>query len=249
MKRGFRGSARRLVLRFFAPAAGAGHQEGNRALPADDRRRQPGGAVRARGRGAVEEAAGPEARSRSRNATSASDRACSRAPMRALPRYFKDADRVMDLETRLLHCMTTLQGRSREEATAARVRQRRPALRDGVPFGLRRGAVARHENGRRARAIRRRRRPTSSVERSTSTVPAPGISPAPAATARKASASGMQELPVLLKPADARRPWSRAGRRTASRPASSSRMQWRMNDCYRRCACPSRPSAPRPPSR
>jgi L-cysteine S-thiosulfotransferase len=34
-----------------------------------------------------------------------------------LPRYFKDVDRVMDLETRLLHCMTTLQGRSREEAT------------------------------------------------------------------------------------------------------------------------------------
>lgn len=34
-----------------------------------------------------------------------------------LPRYFADADRVMDLETRLLYCMTTLQGRSREEAT------------------------------------------------------------------------------------------------------------------------------------
>lgn len=34
-----------------------------------------------------------------------------------LPRYFKDADRVMDLEARLLHCMITLQGRSREEAT------------------------------------------------------------------------------------------------------------------------------------
>jgi sulfur-oxidizing protein SoxA len=34
-----------------------------------------------------------------------------------LPRYFKDAGRVMDLETRLLYCMTTLQGRSREEAT------------------------------------------------------------------------------------------------------------------------------------
>ncbi len=34
-----------------------------------------------------------------------------------LPRYFKDLDRVMDLEARLLHCMTTLQGRSREEAT------------------------------------------------------------------------------------------------------------------------------------
>ena len=35
-----------------------------------------------------------------------------------LPRYFKDADRVMDLETRLLHCMTTVQGRTRAEATA-----------------------------------------------------------------------------------------------------------------------------------
>jgi len=34
-----------------------------------------------------------------------------------LPRYFADADRVMDLETRLLHCMITLQGRTREEAT------------------------------------------------------------------------------------------------------------------------------------
>ena len=34
-----------------------------------------------------------------------------------LPRYFGDADRVMDLETRLLYCMTTLQGRSRDEAT------------------------------------------------------------------------------------------------------------------------------------
>ena len=34
----------------------------------------------------------------------------------ALPRYFKDVDQVMDLESRLLHCMMTLQGRSREEA-------------------------------------------------------------------------------------------------------------------------------------
>lgn len=34
-----------------------------------------------------------------------------------LPRYFADADRVMDLETRLVWCMTTLQGRSEAEAT------------------------------------------------------------------------------------------------------------------------------------
>ena len=34
----------------------------------------------------------------------------------ALPRYFKDVDRVMDTESRILHCMMTLQGRTREEA-------------------------------------------------------------------------------------------------------------------------------------
>ena len=34
----------------------------------------------------------------------------------ALPRYFKDVNRVMDFETRVLHCMMTLQGRTREEA-------------------------------------------------------------------------------------------------------------------------------------
>jgi len=33
-----------------------------------------------------------------------------------LPRYFKDADQVMDLETRLVHCMQTVQGRSAEDA-------------------------------------------------------------------------------------------------------------------------------------
>jgi sulfur-oxidizing protein SoxA len=34
-----------------------------------------------------------------------------------LPRYFADVDRVMDTETRILHCMLTLQGRSLQEAT------------------------------------------------------------------------------------------------------------------------------------
>lgn len=34
-----------------------------------------------------------------------------------MPRYFKDVNKVMDLEQRLLHCRMTLQGLSREEAT------------------------------------------------------------------------------------------------------------------------------------
>ena len=45
-----------------AMRARAGHQEGNREVPADDRRLEPGRAVRAAGRGAVEEEAGAEER-------------------------------------------------------------------------------------------------------------------------------------------------------------------------------------------
>ena len=107
-----------------------------------------------------------------------------------LPRYFKDADRVMDLETRLLHCMTTLQGRSREEATKRVFGNEEPALRDGVPLGLRRrasraacklaaGTLAPEGEG----SLRARQK------RSSSTAPAAGTSRARAATARTASAS------------------------------------------------------------
>ena len=34
------------------------------------------------------------------------------------PRYFADTDAVMDLESRLVHCMTTIQGRDLEAVTA-----------------------------------------------------------------------------------------------------------------------------------
>jgi len=34
-----------------------------------------------------------------------------------LPRYFKDTGKVMDVESRLVHCMVTLQGFTREQAT------------------------------------------------------------------------------------------------------------------------------------
>lgn len=34
-----------------------------------------------------------------------------------MPRYFKDTDTVQDLESRLVHCMVTLQGSKREDAT------------------------------------------------------------------------------------------------------------------------------------
>ena len=36
----------------------------------------------------------------------------------AMPRYFADVDAVMDVESRLVHCMVTLQGFNREDVTA-----------------------------------------------------------------------------------------------------------------------------------
>jgi sulfur-oxidizing protein SoxA len=35
----------------------------------------------------------------------------------SLPKYFKDTNKVMDVESRLVHCMMTLQGFTKEEAT------------------------------------------------------------------------------------------------------------------------------------
>jgi sulfur-oxidizing protein SoxA len=60
-----------------------------------------------------------------------------------LPRYFKDTDRVEDLETRLVTCMMTLQGRSREEIL------KRPFGNADNPSELEYLSmfVARHSNG------------------------------------------------------------------------------------------------------
>jgi sulfur-oxidizing protein SoxA len=71
------------------------------------------------------EAAGEEAWQKKQGPKSASLERCDlgqgpgvvRGAYAGLPRYFADAGRVMDLETRLLWCMTTLQGRGEAEAT------------------------------------------------------------------------------------------------------------------------------------
>lgn len=49
-----------------------------------------------------------------------------------LPRYFKDAGRVMDAEQRLMHCRMTLQGLTKEEASA------RPFSSPGKPSDIER---------------------------------------------------------------------------------------------------------------
>ena len=137
-----------------------------------------------------------------------------------LPRYFKDADRVMDLETRLLHCMTTLQGRTREEATQRVFGSAdRPSEFESLSAyiaGQSRGAKI--EPGM---AHAKERRPTSLAVRSTCSASAPGTSPARAVTAMKASASACRSCPYCRSRRRRAPSWP-AGRRIASRQASSS---------------------------
>jgi L-cysteine S-thiosulfotransferase len=153
-----------------------------------------------------------------------------------LPRYFKDTDRVMDLESRLLHCMTSLQGRSLQDATRrlfgnddrASEMELLSAYVAGQSRGARMAPGADHPKERAAFALGR----------------AMFFHRAGAWDFSCASCHGeadkrirMQDLPLLYKPQYARAV-------VASWPAyrvSNSQfktMQWRINDCYRQMRMP-----------
>jgi L-cysteine S-thiosulfotransferase len=153
-----------------------------------------------------------------------------------LPRYFKDADRVMDLETRLVHCMVTLQGRTREQATVrvfgSADRPSELELLSAYIAGQSRGMAiepglshpkekASYELGR---ALYFQR------------VGAWDFSCA-SCHGEEGKRIRMQELPVLYKPQYARpviASWP-AYRVSTSQVIT---LQWRMNDCYRQMRTP-----------
>jgi len=153
-----------------------------------------------------------------------------------LPRYFKDADRVMDLETRLLHCMTVQQGRTSQDATRrlfgnddrASEMEVLSAYVAGQSRGVRLAPGASHPKEKEAYELGR----------------ALFFHRAGAWDFSCASCHGeadkrirMQDLPVLSKPQFARpvmATWP------AYRVSNSQfkTMQWRINDCYRQMRMP-----------
>jgi sulfur-oxidizing protein SoxA len=153
-----------------------------------------------------------------------------------LPRYFKDADRVMDLETRLVHCMTALQGRTHEEATA-RVfgTADRPS-----ELELLSAYVAGQSRGVPIRPGMSQPQEKASIELGRALyfhrVGAWDFSCA-SCHGEEGKRIRLQELPVLYEPKYARAV-------IASWPAyriSTSQfitLQWRMNDCYRQMRTP-----------
>jgi sulfur-oxidizing protein SoxA len=153
-----------------------------------------------------------------------------------LPRYFKDTDRVMDLETRLLHCMQTLQGRSAEEATK-RVfgNEDRPSEMEYLSAyiaGQARGAAmspgVSHPKEKQALELGRRLFFHRAGSWDFSCASCHG---------EEGKRIRMQDLPVLANPRDARpvvATWP------AYRVSNSQfkTMQWRLNDCYRQMRMP-----------
>jgi sulfur-oxidizing protein SoxA len=153
-----------------------------------------------------------------------------------LPRYFKDAEQVMDLETRLLYCMVNLQGRSRAEATK-RVFGNEDRLSEmellsayiaGQSRGVKMAPGMAHPKEKAAFELGR----ALFFHRA-----GPWDFSCASCHGEDDKRIRMQDLPVLYKPASARpvvATWP------AYRVSNSQfkTMQWRLNDCYRQMRMP-----------
>ncbi len=154
----------------------------------------------------------------------------------ALPRYFPDADRVMDLETRLLQCMMTLQGRSREEATK-RVFGNADRASE---MELLSAYIAGHSKGVKLAPGKSHPKEKASHELGRALYfhrAGPWDFSCASCHGEEGKRIRMSELPVLYKPEYARplmATWP-AYRVSTSKIVT---LQWRMNDCYRQMRMP-----------
>jgi sulfur-oxidizing protein SoxA len=154
----------------------------------------------------------------------------------ALPRHFADVDRVMDLESRLIHCMTTLQGRSRADAT------RRVFGNADSPseMELLSAYVARQSHGMPLRPGTRHAKELAAYELGQKLFfhrAGPWDFSCASCHGEEGKRIRMSDLPVLYKPQAAQpliATWP------AYRVSTSAfvTLQWRMNDCYRQMRMP-----------
>ena len=153
-----------------------------------------------------------------------------------LPRHFDDAGRVMDLETRLLHCMMTLQGRSREDA-ARRVFGNADRASEMEALSA---YVARHSNGMNIAAGRSHARERASFELGRKLFfhrAGPWDFSCASCHGDEGKRIRMSDLPKLSDPKYVRplmATWP-AYRVSTSQIVT---LQWRMNDCYRQMRMP-----------
>ena len=153
-----------------------------------------------------------------------------------LPRYFKDTDRVEDLETRLVTCMMTLQGRSREEATKRTFgnADKPSELEYLVAYvvGQSRGepiaAPQSHAKEKAAYELGRKLFFFRAGPWDFSCASCHGV---------EGKRIRMQDLPVLSVPSGARKSYATWPAYRVSNSQMKT-MQWRLNDCYRQMRFP-----------
>jgi sulfur-oxidizing protein SoxA len=153
-----------------------------------------------------------------------------------LPRHFADTDRVMDLEARLLHCMQTLQGRSREEAT------KRVFGNEDQPseMELLSAYVAGESRGARMAPGARHPKEEAAVELGRKLFfyrAGPWDFSCASCHGEEGKRIRMQELPVLSRP-EAARPVVATWPAYRVSNSQFKTMQWRVNDCYRQMRMP-----------
>ena len=153
-----------------------------------------------------------------------------------LPRYFADADRVMDLEARLLHCMVALQGRSVAEAT------KRVFGNASVPseMALLSAYIARASNGMPMRPGSGHPKERATIELGQKLYfhrAGPWDFSCASCHGEENKRIRMSELPVLYKPEHARPLLSTWPSYRVSTSVLVT-LQWRMNDCYRQMRMP-----------
>jgi L-cysteine S-thiosulfotransferase len=153
-----------------------------------------------------------------------------------LPRYFADTGRVMDLESRLVHCMVTLQGRDYKEATKRTFgnADKPSELENLVAY------VVGKSRGYKIAVSTRNPKEKAAYELGKALFfyrAGPWDFSCASCHGVAGKRIRMQSLPELDKPSGARRTY-------ATWPAyrvSNSQMktfQWRLNDCYRQMRFP-----------
>jgi L-cysteine S-thiosulfotransferase len=153
-----------------------------------------------------------------------------------LPRYFKDTDKVQDLESRLLTCMTGLQGRSLKDATARLFgnADRPSEMEYLVAF------IVGQSRGHKMAAPVSHPKELASYELGKKVF----FYRAGSWDFSCASCHGeadkrirMQDLPVLSEPAGAQKAYTTWPAYRVSNSQLKT-MQWRINDCYRQMRFP-----------
>jgi sulfur-oxidizing protein SoxA len=153
-----------------------------------------------------------------------------------MPRYFRDTDRVEDLEARLVTCMLTLQGRSHEEVTKRTFGNAdKPSELEylvayivGQSRGVPISAPQSHAKEKAAYELGRKLFFYRAGAWDFSCASCHGV---------EGRRIRMQDLPVLSIPEGARRSYATWPAYRVSNSQMKT-MQWRLNDCYRQMRFP-----------